>query len=237
MTAPNFDEDAVVAAVDLVGRAGANRPEPSVQGARTEGPDTGHPFGMLAPPYSTITADPPWMYQRNPGARSGGVPNVSMAEAQYPTMTNEEVMALPVGSIAADAAHLYLWVTNPTLFGGRFSRATPRDIVEAWGFRYVTLLTWVKTNKDGGVGGGGMGWYFRGHTEHVVFAVRGGLGVPAWLREPNVFEAPRNGHSAKPAAFYDLVERVSPGPYVELFARQPRLGWDSHGWGYGGCPT
>lgn len=181
-------------------------------------------FAELSPPYSTIVADPPWQYQKRPGAKSGSVMG-SMAEGQYSTMTNEEIAALPVGELAADQAHLYLWVTNPGMFGGRFGRVTPRDIVEAWGFTYVTLLTWVKP------GGGGMGWYFRGQTEHAVFAQRGMLGIPADRREPNVVTAKRGGHSAKPPAFYDLVERVSPGPYVDLFARQPRFGWDS--WGYG----
>lgn len=179
----------------------------------------------LNPPYSTIVADPPWMYQKQPGAKTGAVLS-SMAEGHYSTMTNEEIAALPVAELAADQAHLYLWVTNPGMFGGRFSDVTPRDIASAWGFRYVTLLTWVKP------GGGGMGWYFRGQTEHVLFATRGDLGIPAEKREVNVFEAKRAGHSAKPPSFFDLVERVSPGPYLELFCRTPRFGWDSWGKGY-----
>jgi N6-adenosine-specific RNA methylase IME4 len=182
-------------------------------------------FAELSPPYGTIVADPPWMYQKDPGARPAGL-TPSMAEHRYSTMTNEEIAALPVAELAADQAHLYLWVTNPGMFGGRFSRITPRDIVEAWGFRYVTLLTWVKP------GAGGMGWYFRGQTEHVVFATRGDLGIPSELRKPNVFTAPRSAHSVKPAAFLYLVEQVSPGPYVELFSRDPHLGWDSWGYGY-----
>lgn len=181
-------------------------------------------FDGLNPPYSTIVADPPWMYQKNPGEKRAN--GSSMAEHQYSTLTNEEIRDLPVSTLAAEQAHLYLWVTNPGMFGGRFSRVTPRDIVEAWGFTYVTLLTWVKP------GGGGMGWYFRGQTEHVVFAQRGMLGIPPAKREVNVFTAGRSGHSEKPAAFGDLVERVSPGPYLELFARAPRLGWDSWGKGY-----
>jgi len=181
-------------------------------------------WGDLTPPYSTIVADPPWMYQKQPGSKTGSVME-SMAEGQYGTMTNEAIAALPVAELAADQAHLYLWVTNPGMFGGRFSRITPRDIVEAWGFRYVTMLTWIKP------GAGGMGWYFRGQTEHAVFATRGDLGIPAAQRQPNVFTAPRTGHSRKPDKFLDLVERVSPGPYVELFSRDPMLGWDS--WGHG----
>jgi N6-adenosine-specific RNA methylase IME4 len=179
----------------------------------------------LTPPYGTIVADPPWMYQKDPGSKSGSV-MASMAEGNYSTMTNEEIAALPVADLAADQAHLYLWVTNPGMFGGRFSRVTPRDIVEAWGFRYVTLITWVKP------GAGGMGWYFRGQTEHIVFATRGDLGIPAEKRRPNVINAARSGHSRKPVHALDLIESVSPGPYVELFSRDPQMGWDSWGHGY-----
>jgi N6-adenosine-specific RNA methylase IME4 len=140
-------------------------------------------------------------------------------------MTNEELAALPVAALADDEAHLYLWTTNPRLVGDYKGRrdVTPFDIAEAWGFRPVTLLTWVKPGR------GGTGWYFRGRTEHVIFATRGKLGIPPHLREPNVFTAKRNGHSTKPVEFFDMVQRVSPGPYVELFARQPRMGWDVWG--------
>lgn len=182
-------------------------------------------FAGLSGPYSTLVVDPPWMYQKQPGLKTGSVMR-AMAEGQYTTMTNEEIAALPVASIANPQAHLYLWCTNPGLYGGRFSDVTPADIAAAWGFRYVTMLTWVKP------GAGGMGWYFRGQTEHVLFATRGDLGISAERREPNVIDSRRTGHSQKPAAFFDLVERVSPGPYVELFAREPRLGWDSWGHGY-----
>jgi N6-adenosine-specific RNA methylase IME4 len=77
-----------------------------------------------------------------------------------------------------------------------------------------------------------MGFYFRGETEHVLFGVRGKLPIPPDRRLKNVFTAPKTGHSRKPTHFFDLVERVSPGPYVELFSRDPRLGWDSWGHGY-----
>jgi N6-adenosine-specific RNA methylase IME4 len=148
------------------------------------------------------------------------------AEGNYPTMTNAEIAALPVREHAAPKAHLYLWVTNPRMFGERGHRhdgPSPVEILEGWGFAYVTMLTWVKT------GAPGLGFYFRGHTEHVLFGVRGGLGIPAPLRESNVIVAPRARHSQKPGAFYDLVERVSPGPRLEMFSRACRLGW--HAWG------
>lgn len=177
-------------------------------------------FEELNPPYSTIVADPPWRY------RSSRIVTASKSArtkpdstTQYATMSTEEVAALPVASLAAADAHLYLWVTNP-LLPHAFA------IVDAWGFDYVTLLTWRK------LGALGMGYYFRGDTEHVLFGVRGKLPIPPERRMRNWFEAPKARHSVKPAAFGDLVERVSPGPYVELFARAPRLGWDSWGKGY-----
>lgn len=100
---------------------------------------------------------------------------------------------------------------------------TPLDIAEAWGFKPMTMLTWIKPGR------GGTGWYFRGQTEHVIFATRGGLGIPAAIREPNVIHAARSRHSAKPEAFVSLVERVSPAPRLKLFARDRRLGWDAWG--------
>lgn len=181
----------------------------------------------LTPPYATIVADPPWRYNTTTTElRSGG--RGGQAEHQYSTMDNRSIAALPVAELAADQAHLYLWVTVPRLFGerGGSREVGPIEIVEAWGFEFKTMLTWVKP------GAGGMGWYFRGQTEHVIFATRGGLGIPADKREPNVITAPRSSHSAKPAAFLDKVERVSPGPYLELFCRSPRMGWDSWGKGY-----
>ena len=191
--------------------------------------DCEHHATLPPGPFDVIVADPPWKYQKSPGAKHpdrepgkrGG-----QAERQYPTMTNEEIAAMPVEKVAADAAHLFMWFTNPGMFGGRFSTITPRDIAEAWGFEFKTVLTWVKTTQAGDPSRGGMGWFFRGCTEHVLYATRGGAGIPSHLREPNVILAPKGAHSAKPDAFSELVERVTPGARrLELFARSPRPGW------------
>jgi N6-adenosine-specific RNA methylase IME4 len=175
-------------------------------------------------------ADPPWLYQKRPGSKQpeGRSGPRTMVERHYSTMTNEEIAALPVKDLAADAAHLYMWFTPVTAFGGRFSKVTPADICEAWGFEFKTVLTWVKTGPLG------LGYFFRGNAEFVLFGTRGGpeAGIPADKRESNVFTSPRQAFSQKPACFFDLVERVSTGPYVELFARQPRLGWDHWGLGF-----
>jgi N6-adenosine-specific RNA methylase IME4 len=178
--------------------------------------------------YRTIVADPPWRYRSSDITTRGWHRTASVesgkAAAQYTTMTNAEVAALPVGELADDDAELYLWVTNPRLYGERDGQCSPLAIIEGWGFEYKTLLTWVKT------GALGLGFYFRGQTEHVLYCTRGDVKIPPARRESNVITAPRRGHSEKPDAFYDLVERVSPEPRVELFARRARLsGWDYWG--------
>lgn len=178
--------------------------------------------------YGTVVLDPPWRYENSRGTQTRAMHGreATTAEGNYPVMTNEEIAALPVPDLAAKDCALYMWVTNPRLFGHRatyIESPTPAEIVDGWGFRYITLLTWVKT------GAPGMGFHFRGHTEHVIYAIRGKVKIPPELRTSNVITAPRRGHSQKPEAFLDLVERISPGPYVELFARRNRFGWDTWG--------
>lgn len=169
--------------------------------------------------YRTIVADPPWRYATTRGITTrtrGDGTFAPEAEHNYPTMTPEELAAMPTQESAADDAHLYVWVTNPML-------PVAFPIIDAWGFRYITLLTWRK------LGTLGMGYYFRGDTEHVIFAIRGKAPIAPNLRARNWFAAPKTGHSIKPDLFYELVERVSPEPRLELFARRRRYGWDVWG--------
>jgi N6-adenosine-specific RNA methylase IME4 len=176
----------------------------------------------LSPPYATIVADPPWAYDEGwPkfGDRAG-IPH-DRTPLPYSAMGLEAIAALPVQNLAARDAHLYLWTTNryvPDAF----------DIVKAWGFRYAQILVWCKPPM--GVGPGGA---FSITTEFLLFARRGRLKAKSRV-DRTWWVASREAHSAKPPAFLDLVEQVSPGPYVELFARAPRLGWDSWGLGYEG---
>lgn len=167
----------------------------------------------LTPPYSTIVADPPWRY----GSQSG-TPSRGHARKHYSTMDMEPIRALRVRDLAADSSHLWLWAVNQLL-------DEAFQLTRLWGFNPVTVLTWCKT-------GPGVGYYLRNNTEHCLLATRGKPIVPEQKAMASWFNWPRGQHSVKPAAFYDLVEVVSPGPYVELFARQPRLGWDSWGLGY-----
>jgi N6-adenosine-specific RNA methylase IME4 len=139
------------------------------------------------------------------------------ARRHYSTLTPGVVAMLPVTDLAAPDAHLWLWAINGLL-------GEAHDVVRAWGFRPLTVVTWCKPQP-------GVGNYLRNNTEHLILASRGKPMVPKEKPLSTWFEWRRGAHSAKPAASFDLIERVSPGPYVELFARSPRLGWDS--WAHG----
>lgn len=170
----------------------------------------------LDPPYATIVADPPWHYEQ--GGTYTGVFASGLRPPPYASMSVDEIAALKVGLLADGDSHLYLWTTNAYL-------RDAFDIVDAWGFRHSQTLTWCKSPR--GIGPGGA---FSNTTEFVLFCRHGSL-KPAERIDSTWWEWKRGAHSVKPAGFYDIVERVSPGPYLELFARQPRLGWDA--WGYG----
>lgn len=179
-------------------------------------------FEDLSPPYATIVADPPWSYEEGwaPfGPTSTGGDRPGRRPLPYSAMSVEDIAAMPVASIAAEDAHLYLWTTN------RYLRAS-FDVVEAWGFKPSQTLVWCKPPM--GIGPGGA---FSITTEFVVFARRGRLPHKARL-DTTWWTWSRRRHSQKPPPFMDIVERVSPGPHVELFSRDPRLGWDSWGHGY-----
>ena len=162
--------------------------------------ETGVPTGGAGeipglPPggFATILVDPPWPLQ------SG--------EKHYRTMSLARIKALPVGSLAARDAHLWLWTTNALL---------PRayEVAEAWGFTVRSPLTWVKFRL--GLGGR---YQLRNATEQLLFCTRGR--APLGSRsQPTWFNAPVTEHSRKPAEQFAIIERVSPGPYLELFARR-----------------
>lgn len=163
--------------------------------------------------FATIVIDPPWDW-----GDEGDQDQMGRARPDYATMSKEQLMALPVGTLADDDCHLYMWITNRSLPKGF-------DLIEAWGFRYITAITWAKPSF-------GMGNYFRGQTEQILFAVKGSQ--PLKRKDVGtLFTAPRgpNGHSSKPVEFYDLVESCSPGPYLEMFSRTNRTGWIT--WGEG----
>jgi N6-adenosine-specific RNA methylase IME4 len=161
--------------------------------------------------YATIVIDPPWDW-----GDEGDQDQLGRARPDYSTMSIEQLELLDVGGLADEDCHIYLWITN---------RSLPKGfrLLEAWGFRYITAITWVKPHF-------GMGNYFRGQTEHVLFGVRGSQPLKR-KNAGTAFTADRGsgGHSSKPPAFLELVESCSPGPYIEMFSRSSRDGWVTWG--------
>jgi N6-adenosine-specific RNA methylase IME4 len=129
-------------------------------------------------------------------------------------MSLEEIKSLPVGDLAAEACHLWLWTTNAFLCQGF-------DVMEAWGFKYLVPIVWVKPS--------GFGNYFVHRTQIILFGYKDKCLFPRERYLPNVFQATAGRHSEKPSASYELIERVSSEPRVELFARSVRKDWDVWG--------
>ncbi|CAN5441982.1 MT-A70 family methyltransferase [soil metagenome] len=156
--------------------------------------------------FGCIYADPPWQYTNSAGR--------SASAKHYEGLSIKQLCALPVHELAADRAHCHLWTTNAFLLGAM-------EILDAWGFEYRSAFIWVKPQM-------GTGNYWRVSHEFMLLGVRGDMtfrdrSMKSWL------EVPRTSHSAKPDAVRKLVERASPGPYLELFARSPVKGWTVFG--------
>ena len=157
----------------------------------------------------TVLADPPWQFTN----RTGKMAPEHKRLNRYATLDLTEIKQIPVATACAEAAHCYLWVPNALLREGL-------DVLEAWGFTYKTNLIWHKIRKDGGPDGRGVGFYFRNTTELVLFGVRGKLRtLEPGRRQVNILKTRKREHSRKPDELYELIERCSPGPYLELFAR------------------
>jgi N6-adenosine-specific RNA methylase IME4 len=162
--------------------------------------------------YRTIVADPPWTPELGATWQTR-FHDKARPQKHYATMTLDEITALRVP--AESQAHLWLWALPQHLDWGF-------EVARSWGFKVATTLTWKKPGL--GVG------QFQSNTEHIILARVGSRhGNPFGATGGTCFEWPRGRHSEKPDAFYDLVEQVSPGPYLELFARRQRLGWDTWG--------
>ncbi len=182
--------------------------------------------------YRTIVADPPWHYDNfaamkdfgkgelrtSNNAKGGRLGKSAPKPMPYSSMTVPEICDLKVSGLVEKDAHLYLWVTNKYIWDAT-------KVARSWGFEPTCVLVWCKPK---GVFFGGT---YASNTEFVVFCRRGSLHA-AGRADSRWFDWPKGGngsHSQKPPAFYDLVESVSPGPYLELFARRQRLGWDTWG--------
>ncbi len=165
--------------------------------------------------YQIIYADPPWN-------EHGGGQIQRGADRHYPLMPTKDIISLNVGHLADENAHLYLWVTNNFLEDGL-------KVMRHWGFKYVTMITWVKDRQ-------GLGQYFRGQTEQCLFGIRGNL--PYKIEDEKRCQgstylyAKRTKHSEKPIEMRQLIEKVSDREgfnKLELFARQDFEGWDRFG--------
>jgi N6-adenosine-specific RNA methylase IME4 len=152
-------------------------------------------------PFNVIVVDPPWRYE-------------SGDSLPYPTMAFEDIKAIPVRDIADENSILWLWTTNSHL-------RVAFEVVEAWGFEYKTLLTWVKDRV-------GTGDWLRGQTEHCILSARG-RPVHQLANQTTALNGIRREHSRKPEEFYVLVDQLCPGSKVELFSRQERKGWRAFG--------
>ena len=176
-------------------------------------------FPGLTGPFATILMDPPWRFLN----RTGKVSPEHKRLHRYPTMSLEAIAALPVAAHARTPSHLYLWTPNALLPNALL-------VMRAWGYCYTTNIVWYKVRKDGGPDGRGVGFYFRNVTELLLFGVKGKLRtLDSGRRQTNIVVSRKQDHSRKPTAAYDIIEACSPGPYLELFARESRAGWTCWG--------
>jgi len=159
--------------------------------------------------YKTILADVP--LDHNQRGNFGAINH-------YPLMSLEQLKSMPIKDLADENCHLWYWFTNGTL-------RHALDVISAWGFEEKGILTWVKMRM-------GLGNYLRNATEHVLLATRG-KAPPLCKNQLSWFVAPLQEHSHKPEETFAIIERLSPGPYLELFARRKQPGW--HSWGLE-CP-
>lgn len=174
--------------------------------------------------YDVIYADPPWSYDNKSVAfkkRGKSYYSIHKLEEHYNTLTFEEIKNLPIEKISKTNSVCFLWITNPLL-------PDCLDVLKNWGFKYKTMLTWRKILSHG------MGYWFKGQTEHLLLGVKGN--VKAFkCREPNFVQASvlHKKHSQKPEKFRTLIERATSKipncERIELFARTKVHGWDSWG--------
>ena len=176
--------------------------------------------------FKTIVADPPWKYGVWGKASAAaylvsGIREETNREIPlpYPSMTVDEISAMPVNELTADNCDLYLWTTQKYL---------PESfrVAEAWGFRYCGTLTWCKTPR-----GTGQGGLYCPTTEFLLHCRKGGMPQGKKRLDSTWWNVkrPHNSHSTKPEFFQDMIELVSDAPRLEMFARRRRLGWSAFG--------
>lgn len=176
-------------------------------------------LGEIKERFGTVLIDPPWRFLNS----TGKIAPEHKRLRRYQTMSFAEIAALPINDFTLPQSHLYLWCPNALL-------PEALNTMKAWGFTYKTNVVWYKIRKDGGPDGRGVGFYFRNVTELVLFGVKGKLRTLAPGRsQVNLISTRKQEHSRKPDEIYDVIERCSPGPYLELFARKRTPGWKQWG--------
>jgi N6-adenosine-specific RNA methylase IME4 len=176
-------------------------------------------FDGLSGRFGAILIDPPWRFAN----RTGKVGPEHKRLHRYRTLSFEAIAALPVEALALPRSHLYLWCPNALLLEAL-------TVMKGWGFTYKTNIVWYKVRKDGGPDGRGVGFYFRNVTELLLFGVKGNLRtLQPGRTQVNLLMSRKGEHSRKPAAVYNLIAGCSPGPYLELFARDRTDGWTQWG--------
>ena len=170
--------------------------------------------------FATILADPPWRFTN----RTGKMAPEHRRLSRYDTLALGQIAGLPVGQIAAEQAHLYLWVPNALMPEGL-------GVMADWGFTYKSNIVWHKIRKDGGSDGRGVGFYFRNVTELILFGIRGKnmRTLAAGRRQVNLIASRKREHSRKPDEQYSIIEACSPRPFLELFGRGARNEWATWG--------
>lgn len=169
--------------------------------------------------FRTILADPPWRFQNS----TGKVAPEHKRLARYPTLSLQEILDIPVNTVADETCHLYLWVPNALLAEGL-------ETMKKWGFTYKSNIVWYKIRKDGGPDGRGVGFYFRNVTEIILFGIKGRMRtLQPGRKQVNIISTRKREHSRKPDELYNIIESCSPGPYLELFSRGKRSGWSVWG--------
>lgn len=168
--------------------------------------------------YDVIYADPPWQYKnQSPPCLPEKSPDTCKIEYYYPTMKLADIKNLPIKDLSNKDSILFLWATTPAI-------REAFEVLDSWGFKYKTMITWEKTNNDC------MGYWFRVCSEHLIVAVKGKVKAFRSM-ERTVQHSKRGKHSQKPDFFYDIIEKVTKDypNKIELFARNKREGWDSWG--------
>ena len=160
---------------------------------------------MKTKKYKTILADPPWKYGKGFGYGAG---------EYYPLMELEDIKKLTINDISEENAHLYLWCPNSLI-------PEALEVMQSWGFKFKTIITWVKNRSI-------FGYYFKGQSEQLLFGVKGKL-PPQDRCQVTIINGKVSNHSKKPEEQYNLIEKVSPNPRIELFARNKRVGWEVWG--------